>query len=127
MIDPPDRGVLRDHRDPPLPVDGIRVHHSVLDHLMRPKGASLTEHLVDEGRLPMVDMRYDRDISNHHQNRSMGIQRALPRTVLVTGPGAVVATPSIPSFLLVVSGENPEPGQSSNLTKRGAALFVNWP
>jgi hypothetical protein len=53
------RGVLGEDRDPLLPLEVHRVHDPLVDVLVRPEGARLPQHLVDEGGLAMVDVSHD--------------------------------------------------------------------
>ena len=50
----------------PRSLQRIGVHHPFGDDLVFPERAGLAEHLVDEGRLPVVDVRDDGDITNLH-------------------------------------------------------------
>jgi hypothetical protein len=50
----------------PLALERVGVHHALGDDLIIPEGAGLAEHLVDEGRLPVIDVRDDGDITNLH-------------------------------------------------------------
>src|SRR5439155_11027399 len=63
---PPDRSVLRENRDAALTLERVGIHHPLLDDLIRPEGARLPEHLVDEGGLPVIDVRDDRYVSYLH-------------------------------------------------------------
>jgi hypothetical protein len=63
---PADRGVLGQDGDSPLALEGVRVHHAFLDDLIITKSARLPKHLVDEGRLAVVDVRNDSDVADFH-------------------------------------------------------------
>ena len=58
-----DGGLLGQDRDPLLPLQVARIHDPVDNGLVRPEGAGLAEHRVDQGRLAMVDVGHDRDIA----------------------------------------------------------------
>ncbi len=62
-VAPPDRGVLGQNRDAPLALERIRVHHALLHLLVVLKHTRLAQHLVDQRRLAVIDVRDDRDIS----------------------------------------------------------------
>ena len=66
-----DRGVLREDRDPPLPLQLVRVHHALDDGLVHAKRPRLLQQAVDERRLPVVDVGDDRDVpeSRHRARR----------------------------------------------------------
>ena len=57
-----DRGVLGEDRDPLLALEVGRVHDALADVLVLAERARLPEHRVDERRLPVVDVRDDRDV-----------------------------------------------------------------
>jgi hypothetical protein len=63
---PVDRGALGQNRDPALLLEVVGIHRPLLDALVLAEGARLAEELVDEGRLPMVDVRDDRDVTQIH-------------------------------------------------------------
>ncbi len=52
--------------DPALLLKVVRVHRPLLDALVVAEGARLAEELVDESRLPMIDVRDDRDVTQVH-------------------------------------------------------------
>ena len=58
-----DRRLLGEDRDPLLALEVARVHDPVDDGLVRPEGAGLAEHRVDEGRLAVVDVGDDGDVA----------------------------------------------------------------
>ena len=60
---PFDRAVLREDRDAALALEVVRVHHPLLDMLVRGERARLREQLVDERRLAVVDVGDDRDVA----------------------------------------------------------------
>jgi len=57
------RGVLGQDRDAALALEVVRVHHAVRELLVGPEDAALPEHGVDEGRLAVVDVGDDGDVS----------------------------------------------------------------
>ncbi len=58
--------VLGEDGDAALALERIGVHHAFCDDLIFPEGAGLPKHLVDEGRLPVVDVRDDGDVADFH-------------------------------------------------------------
>ena len=68
---PTDGGVLGEDRDPPLTLERVRVHHALLNDLIIAKRAGLAEHLVDEGRLAVIDVRDDSDVTDLHSLESI--------------------------------------------------------
>ena len=65
-----DRGVLGEDRDPLLALEVHRVHHPLGDVLALAEGAGLPQHRVDQGRLAVVDVGDDRDVSEVVSGRS---------------------------------------------------------
>jgi len=63
---PPDRCILGEDGDPPLPFQRIGVHDPFLDLLSNTEYARLTEHVIHHGGLPMVHMGYDSDVAYGH-------------------------------------------------------------
>ncbi len=59
-----DRDVLGQDRDAALALLVIGVEDAVLDLLVRAEGVGGLQELVDEGRLAVVDMRDDCDVSD---------------------------------------------------------------
>ncbi len=59
----PDGGVLGHNGDAALTLEVAGVHHAVDHFLVFPVDAGLLEHLVDEGRLAVVDVRDDGNVS----------------------------------------------------------------
>ena len=55
--------VLGEDRDPLLALEVGRVHDALVDVLVLAERAGLPEHRVDERRLPVVDVRDDRDVA----------------------------------------------------------------
>jgi len=53
---------LRHDRDPLLPLEIEGVHHPVDDGRVGAEDAALPQHRIDQGGLPVVDVRDDRDI-----------------------------------------------------------------
>ena len=52
--------------DAALALERVRVHHALIDDLVLAEGPGLAEHLVDEGRLPVIDVRDDGNIADFH-------------------------------------------------------------
>jgi hypothetical protein len=65
-------GVLGQDGDPPLLLEGVRVHDPLLHLLVVAKDPGLAEHLVDQGGLAMVNVGDDGDVSNLHVNSGRG-------------------------------------------------------
>ncbi len=63
---PGDGGGLRHDGDAALLLEVVRVHHALGDALVVAEGAGLLEEAVDEGRLAVIDVRDDRDVSQLH-------------------------------------------------------------
>ena len=61
---PTDGRVLRENRDAPLALEGIRVHHALRHLLVGAENARLTEHLVDQAGLAVVDVGDDTDVAD---------------------------------------------------------------
>ncbi len=55
--------ILRHDGNPPLLFEIHGVHHPLCDLLILPEGAGLLEHGIDEGRLAVIDVGDDDDIS----------------------------------------------------------------
>ncbi len=75
----PDPGVvdgrlLGEDRDPLLALEIARIHDPVDDRLVRPEGAGLAEHGVDEGRLAVIDVGDDRDVAQVGAGRARGVR-----------------------------------------------------
>ena len=60
----PDRRVLGEDRDALLALQIVRVHDPLADVLIGAEGTRLPQHGVDECRLPVIDVRDDRNVSN---------------------------------------------------------------
>src|SRR2546422_277729 len=61
---PPAHGrVLREDRDPALPLERVRVEHPLVHLLVGAEHAGLAEHFVHQRRLAVVDVSDDRDIA----------------------------------------------------------------
>ena len=58
--------VLGEDRDAPLALERVGVHHALGDDLVFAERAGLAEHLVDEGRLAVIDVRDDGDVADFH-------------------------------------------------------------
>ena len=56
-------GVFGANGDSALPFERAAVHYAVLDDLIFAEGSALFEHLVDERRLAVVDVRDNRNVS----------------------------------------------------------------
>ena len=63
---PLDRGALGEDRDPALFLEVVRIHRALFDPLVFAEGARLAEELVDKGRLAVIDVRDDRDVTQVH-------------------------------------------------------------
>ncbi len=63
------RRVLGEDRDALLALEIHRVHHAVIDVLVRAKRAGLPEHGVNQRGLAVVDVRDDRDVSEVFSDR----------------------------------------------------------
>jgi len=61
---PPHRRVLGQDGDPPLALERVGIHDALVHLLVGPEGPRLAEHLVDQRRLAVVDVRDDGDIAN---------------------------------------------------------------
>ena len=59
-----DRGVLRHDRDAALAFELVRVHDALGDLLIVTEDVALAQHGVDQRRLPVVDVRDDRDVAD---------------------------------------------------------------
>ena len=59
-----DRRVLGEDRDALFTLEVGRVHDSLVDVRVDPKGTGLPQHGIDEGRLAVVDVGNDRDVSD---------------------------------------------------------------
>ena len=70
-----DRGVLGEDRDPLLALEVHRVHHPLGDVLPLAEGAGLPQHLVDQGRLAVVDVGDDRDVPQVVSSGHLGSRR----------------------------------------------------
>ena len=76
---PADGGVLGEDRDAPLALQRVGIHHALLHDLVLAKGAGLAEHLVDERRLAVIDVRDDGDVPDLHKLRKLITKRSRPR------------------------------------------------
>ena len=54
--------VFGEDGDAALALEGVGVHHALLHDLVFSEGAALFEHLIDERRFAVVDVRYDRHV-----------------------------------------------------------------
>jgi hypothetical protein len=61
---PADGGVLGENGDPPLPFEGVGVHHPFLNLLVGPERACLPEHLINQSCLAVVYVGDDRQVTN---------------------------------------------------------------
>jgi hypothetical protein len=68
-VAPANGEVLGENRDPPLPLERVGVHHTLLHLLVLAERPRLTQHVVDEGGLPVIDVSDDGNISNRHGSR----------------------------------------------------------
>ena len=65
LAPPADGRVLGENRDAPLPLQRIGVHHPLLDLLIGAERPGLTEHLIDQRSLSVVDVGDDCEIADH--------------------------------------------------------------
>jgi hypothetical protein len=63
---PPNGSVLREDGDTALTLERVRVHDALGDDLVGLESSRLTQHLIDEGGLPMVDVRDDGNVPYLH-------------------------------------------------------------
>ena len=61
---PLEGGVLCPNGDSLFPLEIHRVHHTLFHLLVGAKRARLSQQLIDEGRLAVIDVRDDRDIAD---------------------------------------------------------------
>src|SRR5690606_13549989 len=84
---PGKRDILRENGDAALPLEIVRVEDALPEVLVARDRAGLPEEAVDHGRLPVVDMRNDGDVSDSieggavswHQRCSRDLHSALKR------------------------------------------------
>src|SRR5690606_6177510 len=84
---PGKRDILRENGDAALPLEIVRVEDALPEVLVARDRAGLPEEAVDHGRLPVVDMRNDGDVSDSieggavswHQRCSRDLYSALKR------------------------------------------------
>ncbi len=76
-------GAFRENGDAALALQVVGVHHALGHLLVLAEGAGLAQELVDQRRLPMVDMGDDRDIPNRHMFRRgmCGFRKGATRSV----------------------------------------------
>ena len=67
---PADRRIFGENGDSALFFKRIGIHHAFFYDLIFAESSSLAEHLVDEGGLPVVDVRDDSDVANLHSLKS---------------------------------------------------------
>jgi hypothetical protein len=60
---PPNRRVLRKNGDATFALERTRIHHTLWRHFARIERTGLSEELIDEGGLAMIDVRDDGDIT----------------------------------------------------------------
>ena len=76
-----ERGVLGEDRDPALALLVARVHDALDDLLVGGECARLAQHRVDQGGLPVVDVRDDRDVPQlGHRGHAMRREPRLAAT-----------------------------------------------
>ena len=63
IVAPGDRGILRENRDAALALQIVRIHDALLQILARIERAGLTQQLIDERGLAMIDVRDDGDVA----------------------------------------------------------------
>jgi len=66
LVDPVHAGGLGENGDATLAFQVVRVHDPIGHLLIFAEGAGLAKQLIDQRRLPMIDMGDDRDIPNRH-------------------------------------------------------------
>src|SRR5579883_2119940 len=84
-----DRRILREDGDAALALERIRIHHASLDALPLTENAALTQHLIDERGLAVIDVRNDRDVTNIGPGSHQPIEN-------VSGVSKVAASCSLP-------------------------------
>ena len=113
---PADRDVLGEDRDPALSFERIGVEHLFFHALVRAEDSGVVEHPVHEGRLAVVDVRDDRDVSD-----------TLSHTSSHGGNGVEVGGPPRPAGTFCQrSGRPPRP--ACPFQRRGRSIscpFVN--
>src|SRR5713101_5960748 len=70
------RRVLRANSDPLLALEIHRVHHPLLDFLIRPKSPRLTQELIHECGLAVIDVRNDGDVTDIFHGACSGARRS---------------------------------------------------
>jgi hypothetical protein len=63
---------------PPLLLEVVRIHRPLFDALIVAEGAGLTEELVDERRLAVIDVGDDRHVAEGHSDFPWGKRLARP-------------------------------------------------
>ena len=80
---PLDGGALGEDGDAAFALEIVRVHDPLGQHLVRAERARLAEHVVDQGRLAMVDVGDDGDVADVgaalHGTKARAVARAAPR------------------------------------------------
>ena len=79
-----ERCVLGLDGNAPFPLEVHRVHHSLGHDLVRTEGTRLAEELVDQRRLPVIDVSDNSNISEfgvHHKNPKIAGRSARARIV----------------------------------------------
>jgi hypothetical protein len=101
-----DRRVLGQDRDATFPFEIIVVHHALGDFLVLAEGASLTEELVDEGGLPVVDVGDDGDVADlagfNHGGRQNSSRPGIACGISVAGAPGPSLGETIPGLLNTV-------------------------
>ena len=69
--------VLREDGDPALAFERIRVHHALGDDLILAKGSGLSQHLVHERCLAVIDVGDDGDVAYLHSLTSITGRRPI--------------------------------------------------
>ncbi len=63
IVAPSDRRILGENRDPALALQVVRIHDAFLQILARIERAGLTQQLIDERGLAMIDVCDDGDVA----------------------------------------------------------------
>src|SRR5437667_794533 len=82
------RRVLRPNGNALLALEIHRVHHPLLDFLIRPKSPRLTQQLVDQGCLTVVYVRNDGNVTDlfHERVPGRGGARNMPASAGKSNP-----------------------------------------
>jgi hypothetical protein len=81
-----DGAVLREDGDPALLFQVVGVHDPLGDGLVRGEGAGLTEQLVDEGGLAVVNVGDNGDVSEGAGHRNLGFGATRKKPTILSRP-----------------------------------------